>query len=289
MSMYDYMCDFVERHDFAHMLATDSERTPNAPQTVDADPLPEGAVGICACPHCDLGVYPGEGALCDLCIQPWECENGCSCSCICHCHDEGSERLKYNAPSRVRSEHIARRYRILQQWNEQQQAKKDKQAAHDAVDREFDDDIDKLTMAICAAKENRDKYETGRRYDSTVDTHAAALRAVKSQRAPEDQGGALWEEEAQIERLIQTLQERPPRKAAREAILRHNTAKRLREAELWAANVIGANVRSHLRRVHRSCAGTVSPQQTTAASTAIGKVLMAMAGVAAKCARALVG
>jgi hypothetical protein len=48
----------------------------------DGPPLPEGAVGWCACTFCPLPVYPGEGVYCDLC---WPVECGCVCMCQCQC------------------------------------------------------------------------------------------------------------------------------------------------------------------------------------------------------------
>ena len=50
-------------------------------------PLPEGAVGWCACPACPLPIYPGEGRFCDLC---WPV--GCGCGCICQCQCDPVER-----------------------------------------------------------------------------------------------------------------------------------------------------------------------------------------------------
>ena len=55
------------------------------PVSIDPPPLPEGAVGWCACPPCPLPVYPGEGHFCDLC---WPVACGCSCACQCHCDDD---------------------------------------------------------------------------------------------------------------------------------------------------------------------------------------------------------
>ena len=48
----------------------------------DDPPLPEGAVGWCACAFCSLPIYPGEGAFCDIC---WPVECGCGCMCQCRC------------------------------------------------------------------------------------------------------------------------------------------------------------------------------------------------------------
>jgi hypothetical protein len=52
----------------------------------DDPPLPEGAVGWCACTFCPLPVYPGEGAYCDLC-WPVGCGCGCDCQCLCDAVD----------------------------------------------------------------------------------------------------------------------------------------------------------------------------------------------------------
>ena len=46
-------------------------------------PLPEGAVGWCACPACPLPIYPNEGPFCDLC---WPVDCGCGCICQCQCN-----------------------------------------------------------------------------------------------------------------------------------------------------------------------------------------------------------
>ena len=48
-------------------------------------PLPEGAVGWCACTFCPLPVYPGEGVYCDLC---WPVACGCVCMCQCQCEPD---------------------------------------------------------------------------------------------------------------------------------------------------------------------------------------------------------
>ena len=45
-------------------------------------PLPEGAVGWCACPACPIPVYPEDNNYCDMC---WPVECGCVCTCLCHC------------------------------------------------------------------------------------------------------------------------------------------------------------------------------------------------------------
>ena len=70
----------------------------------DGPPLPEGAVGWCACSYCPLPVYPGEGSYCDLC---WPV--GCGCVCVCQCQCEPVDRT---APAgdrpRVRRGHHGR-------------------------------------------------------------------------------------------------------------------------------------------------------------------------------------
>jgi hypothetical protein len=48
-------------------------------RTVDP-PLPEGAVGWCACPACPIPVYPEDNNYCDMC---WPVECGCVCTCRC--------------------------------------------------------------------------------------------------------------------------------------------------------------------------------------------------------------
>jgi hypothetical protein len=53
----------------------------------DDPPLPEGAVGWCACAFCSLPIYPGEGAFCDIC-WPVECGCGCMCQCLCEPVDQ---------------------------------------------------------------------------------------------------------------------------------------------------------------------------------------------------------
>eukprot|EP00900_Chrysochromulina_parva_P015464 jgi/Chrpa1/23919/Chrysochromulina_OHIO_Genome00027794-RA len=52
-------------------------------------PLPDGAVGWCACAACPLPVYPGEGSHCDLC---WTVDCGCNCVCQCQCDLESALR-----------------------------------------------------------------------------------------------------------------------------------------------------------------------------------------------------
>ena len=70
----------------------------------DGPPLPEGAVGWCACSFCPLPIYPGEGVYCDLC---WPV--GCGCVCVCQCQCEPVDRT---APAgdrpRVRRGHHGR-------------------------------------------------------------------------------------------------------------------------------------------------------------------------------------
>ena len=48
------------------------------------DPLPEGAVGWCACAFCPLPVYPGDGTFCDFCWPVDDCDWGCACQCSGH-------------------------------------------------------------------------------------------------------------------------------------------------------------------------------------------------------------
>ena len=50
----------------------------------ERDPLPEGAVGWCACAFCPLHVYPGDGTFCDFCWPVDDCDWGCACQCSGH-------------------------------------------------------------------------------------------------------------------------------------------------------------------------------------------------------------
>ena len=59
----------------------------------DDPPLPEGAVGWCACTFCSLPIYPGEGAFCDIC-WPVECGCGCMCQCLCEPVDQTKPRQR---------------------------------------------------------------------------------------------------------------------------------------------------------------------------------------------------
>jgi len=45
-------------------------------------PPPEGAVGWCACPWCEVPVYDEDNNYCDMC---WPVGCGCVCTCQCHC------------------------------------------------------------------------------------------------------------------------------------------------------------------------------------------------------------
>ena len=47
------------------------------------EPLPPGAVGWCACTHCDLPVFPDDfDGKCDYCFVP-NCPAACDCDCVC--------------------------------------------------------------------------------------------------------------------------------------------------------------------------------------------------------------
>jgi len=59
----------------------------------DEPPLPEGAVGWCACTFCSLPIYPGDGAFCDIC-WPVECGCGCMCQCLCEPVDQTKPRQR---------------------------------------------------------------------------------------------------------------------------------------------------------------------------------------------------
>jgi hypothetical protein len=59
----------------------------------DEPPLPEGAVGWCACTFCSLPIYPGDGAFCDIC-WPVECGCGCMCRCLCEPVDQTKPRQR---------------------------------------------------------------------------------------------------------------------------------------------------------------------------------------------------
>ena len=54
----------------------------------ERDPLPEGAVGWCACAFCPLPVYPGDGTFCDFCWPVDDCECGCACQCSGHSEED---------------------------------------------------------------------------------------------------------------------------------------------------------------------------------------------------------